>query len=138
MRERGDSHKHNRDDEPVRDPEFGREPMDLESALIQRLRTMEWPKPTEEQRERCLREIMKKMEEQKVEAEKKSEQGDQGEQGDQFDQYDATRLEVRREDRYPMTRRVNDNRYSSTRFAAELRPSPISTPRRASSLVTGY
>jgi hypothetical protein len=129
MRKRGDDHRHSRDDEPGNEPEFGREPMDLESALIQRLRTMEWPKPTEEQRERCLREIMKKMEEQKVEEEKK---------GEQSEHYDATRLEVRREDRYPMTRRANDNRYSYTRFATELRRPPISTPRQASRLITGY
>jgi hypothetical protein len=117
MRQRGDDHNRDQDD---RDEEFG-EAIDLESALIQRLRTMEWPKPTEEQRERCLREILAKMEEKEKEKEQKG-----------GERYEASRFEARHEDRYPMNRRAaDDQRYSSTRRATELTRQPISTPRQA-------
>ena len=41
---------------------------DAESELVRRLRTMEWPKPPPGVKERCLRELMAKVEEMKVEA----------------------------------------------------------------------
>lgn len=126
MRQRGDNHEHDRfAAEGQSDDEFG-ETMDLESALIHRLRTMEWPKPTEEQRERCLKKIMEKM------AEKQShEEKDKG-----GERYESSRFEVRREDRYPLTRRAaNDNRYASTRRATELRSQPLATPRQSVRLI---
>jgi hypothetical protein len=125
MRQRGESHEHDRPAGVPGEDEFG-ETMDLESALIQRLRTMEWPKPTDEQRERCLQKILEKMNEDKDREEKKGER------------YEASRFEVRREDRYPITRRANDNRYASTRRAVELRRSPISTPRQSVRLTHGF
>lgn len=37
---------------------------DIDRALIERLRNMEWPKPSDEVRERCLRQIMQRIDEQ--------------------------------------------------------------------------
>lgn len=37
---------------------------DIDRALIERLRNMEWPKPSDEVRERCLRQIMARIDEQ--------------------------------------------------------------------------
>jgi hypothetical protein len=51
-----------------RDPDEYRDDDDFESdidaALIERLRNMEWPKPSDEVRERCLRQIMQRIDEQ--------------------------------------------------------------------------
>lgn len=54
-----------RQDGAYADTEFDSE---AESELVRRLRTMEWPKPPPGVKERCLRELMSKVEEMKVES----------------------------------------------------------------------
>lgn len=49
------------DDEYADDEDFESE---IDAALIERLRNMEWPKPSDEVRERCLRQIMQRIDEQ--------------------------------------------------------------------------
>ena len=87
---------------------------DIDAALIERLRNMEWPKPSDEVRERCLRQIMQRIDEQNraeeemkaLEAEQSGEAGEEADvptvQGD-----DEGNPPHGSEERYPATRFEN-------------------------------
>lgn len=85
MRHRGDNHSEDFREQPQAvELDVAQ---DLEGALIQRLRTMSWPRPTSEQRERCLEQILDRMADEKGDG-----------------RYEATRLESEKEQRYSLTR----------------------------------
>lgn len=52
-----------------RDPEEPGSP-EVEEALVDRLRQLEWPRPTEDVKQRCLADILERMDEAKQEAPK--------------------------------------------------------------------
>jgi hypothetical protein len=85
MRHRGDDHSEDFREQPEA---AGLDvAQDLEGALIQRLRTMSWPRPTSEQRERCLEQILDRMADEKTTS-----------------RYESSRFESKQEQRYSLTR----------------------------------
>lgn len=99
--------------EDTRDPEEIES--DIDSALIERLRNMEWPKPSPEVRERCLRQILSCIEgagegkDEDAEGEDEAEQApdEKDEDSDDEDSDDEDYRPPRgQEQRHPLTRRV--------------------------------
>ncbi|MDX6633793.1 MAG: hypothetical protein QOG09_1451 [Solirubrobacterales bacterium] len=98
MRKRGEDHGEIFGQEPgiEANPAPAGSGQDLEGALVNRLRTMSWPRPTPEQRERCLQQILDRM------ADEKS-----------SPRYEATRFSSEQEHRYSLTRLSSTRQRSS-------------------------